>query len=65
MLFIYTGSDTRLYPPNMTTISSEILVKEKPLHGGGVLPDTVGLDQHSADKHISLVATKFDTTAGV
>ena len=62
LLFIYCS---RLFPPNMTTLSSEILVNEKSLHGGGVLPVTVGLDQHPADKHNSLVAMKFDTTAGV
>ena len=65
MLFIYCGSDTGLYPPNMTTLSSEILVNEKSQHGGGVLPVTVGLDQHPADKHNSSVAMKFDTAAGV
>ena len=62
MLFV---NNTGLCPPNMTTLSSEILVNEKPLHGGGVLPVTVGLDQHPAVKHNSLVAMKFDTTAGV
>ena len=56
MLFINRISDTGLYPPNMTTLSSEIFVNENPLHGGGVLPVTVGLDQHPADKHNSLVA---------
>ena len=55
MSFIHCGSDTRLCPPNMTTLSSEILVNENKQHGGGVLPVTVGLDQHSAVKD-SLVA---------
>ena len=59
MLFILGGSDTGLYPPYMTTLSSEILVNEKLLHGGGVLPVTVGLDQHPADKHNSSVTMKF------
>ena len=62
MLFV---NNAGLCPPNMTTLSSEILVNEKPLHEGGVLPVTVGLDQHPAVKHNSLVAMKFDTTAGV
>ena len=57
MLFILRGSDTGLRTPNMTTLSSEILVNEKSLHGGGVLPVTVGLDQHPTNKHNSLVAT--------
>ena len=66
MLFIHLGFDTALvYPPNITTLSSEILVNEKLQHGGGVLPVTVGLDQHPADEHNSLVAMKFDTTPGV
>ena len=56
MLFIYREYDMGPRPPNMTTLSSEILVNEKPQHGGGVLPVTVGLDQHPADKHNSLVA---------
>ena len=55
MLFICRGFDTGLSPPNVTTLSSEILVNENLLHGGGVLPVTVGLDQYPADKH-SLVA---------
>ena len=54
MLLIYRGHNTGLYPPNMNTLSSEILVNEKFLHGGGVLPVTVGLDQHPADKHSSV-----------
>ena len=56
MLFV---NNTRLCPPNMTTLSSEILVNEKPLHGGGVLPVTVGLDQRPAVKHNSSVAMKY------
>ena len=57
MWFILRGSDSRLYPPNMTTLSSEILVNEKLQHGGGVLPVTMGLDQYPADKHNSLVSS--------
>ena len=38
------------------TLSSEILVKEKSAHGGGGLPVTVGLDQHPADKQVSLLS---------
>ena len=61
MLFINCGSDAGPYPPNMTTLSSEILVNEKSLHGGGVLPVTMGLDQHPVVKRNCLVAMKFDT----
>ena len=42
------------------TLSSEILVKEKSEHGGG-LPVTVGLDQHPADKQASLLSLAFLT----
>ena len=65
MWFILPRFDTGLYPPNMITLSSEILVKEKSLHGGGGLPVTVGVDQHPADKQHSLLYTSSHTNTTV
>ena len=49
--------NTGLCPPNITTLSSEIIMNEKLAHGGGGLPDAVGLDQHSADRHHAVYYT--------
>ena len=47
MVSILNGCNAGLYPPNISTLSSETLVNEKAEQGGGGIPVITGLDQQS------------------